>query len=76
MVRCIDCKALDVGFNPDTDAWVHCGMKHAIDISKQLYKKQQKITEEMAKQEIICEHFQKCDKKSDIFQLAKRMGVE
>jgi hypothetical protein len=76
MVRCIDCIGLDIGFNTDTDAWVHCSAKHSIDIAKQLYRKQQKITEEMAKQEIVCQHFQKRNEKSTIFHLAKEMGVE
>jgi hypothetical protein len=43
-VRCIDCAKLAFGFNPETDQWVHCDLKHAKDIVRGIKRKQPEIT--------------------------------
>lgn len=77
MVRCIDCQALDIGLNPETDMWVHCSIKHAIDLANLRLGPQPRISREEALMERECEHF--CDaedNKSDLFELAEEMGLD
>jgi len=76
MCKCIDCQALDIGLNPETDMWVHCSIKHAMDIANLNFRPQPRITEEDAEVERECEYF--CDREEDkniLFQLAKEMGL-
>ena len=77
MVRCIDCQALDIGLNPETDMWVHCSIKHAMDIANLRFRRQPKITREEAMMERECEHFCGRDEdKSDLFDLVEEMGLD
>ena len=75
MVKCINCGALDIGFNKETDAWVHCSINHARDIRDSKYREQPKITEAIAQMEINCQDFKKSINKNDIYKLAKKLKV-
>jgi hypothetical protein len=77
MVRCIDCQALDIGLNPETDMWVHCSIKHAMDIANLNFRPQPKISREEGEKERECEYF--CDREEDktiLFELAEEMGLQ
>lgn len=75
-VRCIDCQALDIGINPETDMWVHCSIKHAQALANKDFGPQPEITIDDATVERECEFF--CDaeeNKSGLFDLAEEMGI-
>jgi hypothetical protein len=75
-VRCIDCKALDVGFNPDADMWIHCGVKHSQDIAKALQQgtithAQERMTKDKAMAVHDCQYFDKNDQKQAYEELLR-----
>lgn len=76
MVKCINCKFLDMGFSVN-DSFPHCGIKHALDIGRGISRRQPEITREEAYKERECEHFGYEEKEDpeDVFKLTPE-GIE
>jgi len=76
MVKCIDCMALDIGLMEDIDTWVHCSVKHAMDMANLRLRPQPKISVEEAFVERECPYFiMKDEDKIDVFEIAEELGV-